>query len=74
MHQHSPQDIKAGLDLFEFAEVFLLPSVAATQVINLDGGGSSVSVFRGRVISRPTCVDTSKICQRDVTSITCVRY
>ena len=39
---------------------------------NLDGGGSSVSVYRGQVVSRPTCTDTAIICERPVTSITCL--
>ena len=39
---------------------------------NLDGGGSSVSVYNGQVISRPTCKDTPFVCERAVTSITCV--
>ena len=39
---------------------------------NLDGGGSSVSVYKGKVISKPTCLDTHFICQRPVTSITCI--
>ena len=39
---------------------------------NLDGGGSSVSVYKGKVISKPTCLDIHFICQRPVTSITCI--
>ena len=65
------QDIHAGADLYEFADLFV--QVGALTAVNLDGGGSSVSVLNGEVISRPTCVDTSKVCERDVTSITCVR-
>lgn len=39
---------------------------------NLDGGGSSVSVENGKVISRPTCGDDSFICEREVSSIACI--
>ena len=40
---------------------------------NLDGGGSSVSVYKGIVISKPTCFDTAFICERRVTTITCMQ-
>lgn len=40
---------------------------------NLDGGGSSVSVFRGHVISKPTCIDIHVICERSVSSIACMK-
>ncbi len=40
---------------------------------NLDGGGSSTSVYRGKVINRPTCKDTPTICERPVSSITCIK-
>ena len=91
------EDIKAGLDLYEMAEILVemgtwqalvrihllarlmvcvlhghkvMFSLSHTQ--NLDGGGSSVSVYKGKVISKPTCLDTHFICQRPVTSITCI--
>lgn len=61
-----------GLDLFETTEVLL--DLGLDHAANLDGGGSSVSVFGGKVISVPTCNDTlPPICERDVTSVTCVR-
>lgn len=50
--------------------VFILPNIVYTQ--NLDGGGSSVSVKDGKVIDKPTCMDTSLVCERPVTSITCM--
>lgn len=59
-----------GLDLFEFADV--LVQLGAHSAVNLDGGGSSVSVYRGQVISRPTCIDIDLVCERPVSSITCV--
>ena len=67
------ESVKQGLDLFEFAEV-LIDAGGAQHAINLDGGGSSVSVQGGKVISRPTCVDTPEpVCERAVTSITCIK-
>jgi len=65
------EDIQAGPDLFEIAELFV--SVGIESAINIDGGGSSVSVYKGKVISEPTCQDTPVICERAVASITCVR-
>ena len=40
---------------------------------NLDGGGSSTSVYMGKVVDKPTCVDSSVVCERAVTSIACIR-
>uniref|UniRef100_A0A6B2LEU8 Phosphodiester glycosidase domain-containing protein n=1 Tax=Arcella intermedia TaxID=1963864 RepID=A0A6B2LEU8_9EUKA len=65
------EDIKAGPDLFELAELFV--SVGIHSAVNLDGGGSSVSVFEGKVVNSPTCHDTPQICERAVASITCVK-
>ena len=65
------EDIEAGPDLFEVAE--LLVSLGVESAVNLDGGGSSVSVHDGEVISQPTCKDTPEICERAVASIACVR-
>jgi len=66
------ESTKEGLDLFEFAEALM--DAGARYAMNLDGGGSSVSVYNGKVISRPTCVDLPEpVCERPVTSITCVR-
>uniref|UniRef100_A0A914DSK5 Phosphodiester glycosidase domain-containing protein n=1 Tax=Acrobeloides nanus TaxID=290746 RepID=A0A914DSK5_9BILA len=65
------EDIKSGPDLFEIAE--LLVQLGVDSAINIDGGGSSVSVKNGAVISKPTCHDTPEICERAVASITCVR-
>lgn len=66
------EDIDAGPDLFELAE--LLVSIGVDSAINIDGGGSSVSVYEGSVIDKPTCADTPTVCERAVASITCVRY
>jgi N-acetylglucosamine-1-phosphodiester alpha-N-acetylglucosaminidase len=65
------EDINAGPDLFEVAE--LLVSLNVYAAVNIDGGGSSVSVKNGQVVSQPTCDDTPKICERAVASIACVR-
>ena len=65
------EDIDYGPDLFEMAE--LLVELGAESAVNIDGGGSSVSVYDGEVISEPTCDDTSTICERRVQSFTCVR-
>jgi N-acetylglucosamine-1-phosphodiester alpha-N-acetylglucosaminidase len=64
------ESIYYGPDLFEIAE--LLVDLGVTSAVNIDGGGSSVSVFRGGVVSVPTCNDTPRVCEREVQSITCV--
>jgi len=65
------EDIDAGPDLFEVAE--LAVSLGVESMINIDGGGSSVSVLNGKYIDKPTCNDTPTVCERAVASITCVR-
>lgn len=65
------EDINYGPDLFEMAE--LMVSLGVESAINIDGGGSSVSVSEGKVISVPTCNDTPEVCERAVASIACVR-
>jgi N-acetylglucosamine-1-phosphodiester alpha-N-acetylglucosaminidase len=65
------EDINAGPDLFEMAELLL--NLKVESAVNIDGGGSSVSVKNGKVISAPTCKDTPEICERAVASITCVQ-
>ena len=65
------EDINYGPDLFETAEIWV--SVGALSAVNIDVGGSSVSVAEGQVISQPTCNDTPEICERAVANIACVR-
>jgi N-acetylglucosamine-1-phosphodiester alpha-N-acetylglucosaminidase len=65
------EDINAGPDLFEMTEILI--NLKVDSAVNIDGGGSSVSVKNGKVISAPTCNDTPEICERAVASITCVR-
>jgi N-acetylglucosamine-1-phosphodiester alpha-N-acetylglucosaminidase len=60
----------AGSDLYEFAD--LLIELGALHAMNLDGGGSTTAVYNGTVFNRPHCADSWTICERDVTSITCV--
>jgi exopolysaccharide biosynthesis protein len=72
LHIFPVQDVERGPDLFELVEL-LLALGNVTQAVNLDGGGSAVSVYDGQVISRPTCTDTRVVCERPVTSITCIK-
>ena len=65
------EDINAGPDLFETAE--LLVKLGVESAINIDGGGSSTSVYEGQVVDQPTCHDTPIICERAVASIACVK-
>ena len=60
----------AGADLFEFAD--LLIELGAVAAMNLDGGGSTTAVLRGAVYNQPHCADTWAVCERLVTSTTCV--
>lgn len=61
-----------GLDLFQFADVII--SLGGYNAVNLDGGGSAVSVLRGQVVSKPTCDDTPVVCERPVTTAACIPY
>jgi N-acetylglucosamine-1-phosphodiester alpha-N-acetylglucosaminidase len=65
------EDLELGPDLFELSDLLL--SLNIISAINLDGGGSSVSVYRGKVIDRPTCEDTAQKCERADASIACVK-
>lgn len=63
--------LKLGLSLYGTAE--LLVAHGALHAINLDGGGSSVTVENGTVISHPTDDDTWLPCEeRRVANIACV--
>lgn len=64
------EDIDLGMGLGEFADA--LAGMGFLHVINLDGGGSSTSAYRGQVISKPTCMDTPLICERAVSTIACI--
>lgn len=65
------EDIEYGPDLFEVAD--LLVTLGVHTAVNIDGGGSSVSVAEGKVVSVPTCNDTPEVCERAVASFTCVK-
>ena len=58
-----------GLSLYECAD--LMKRLGCTKAFNLDGGGSSVMVFRGKVVNFPT-TDGSYL-EREVTDIVYVR-
>jgi hypothetical protein len=60
----------AGADLFEFTD--LLIELGAVAAMNLDGGGSTTAALHGQVYNTPHCGDSWTVCERDVTSITCV--
>lgn len=60
-----------GTTLKEFATL-LVNDFDVVEAVNMDGGGSSDSVYRGKVVGNPTCHGTTEICERDVASITCV--
>ena len=65
------EDLDIGPDLYEMAE--LLVSMGVDSAVNIDGGGSSVSVYDGQVVSEPHCKDTTLVCERSVASIACVK-
>ena len=46
--------------------------VVSVAAVNIDGGGSSVAVYKGKVVSHPTCADTPVECERAVLTTTCV--
>ncbi len=67
------EDIKSGVTLEELIEIALnAKQINALELVNLDGGGSSVAWYNGQIISKPTCEDTPRICERAVTTITCL--
>jgi len=65
------EDDKIGLTLFQTAEWMI--DLGGYNCVNLDGGGSSVAYYQGKIISVPTCKDTPEVCERPVTTITCVK-
>jgi len=66
------EDIKLGLTLTEFAAILTSSHFDVWNAINVDGGGSSTTAYKGRVVNRPTCRDTPEICERAVTTISCL--
>lgn len=59
-----------GLTLRQTAE--WMARLGAVHAINLDGGGSSVTYYNGRVVSFPTCIDVPVRCERKVTTSLCL--
>jgi len=44
--------VSAGLTMQQLAEY--MKSIGCTEAINLDGGGSSVAVYKGKIVSKPS--------------------
>jgi len=65
-----PDFSPSGMTLKQVAK--LLVELGALHAINLDGGGSSVTVVDGRVVSTPHCLELGIRCERPVTSIACI--
>ena len=65
------EDIYLGLTLWEYSAI-LMQHFEVANAINMDGGGSSTTVYNGAVVDKPTCHDTPVICERAVTTISCV--
>ncbi len=64
------EDIAVGVNLYELEDILM--DLGVLSAVNLDGGGSSETVVNGTVVSRPTCDDMWLICERQVTTITCL--
>eukprot|EP01087_Luapelamoeba_hula_P015363 TRINITY_DN4583_c0_g1_i1.p1 TRINITY_DN4583_c0_g1~~TRINITY_DN4583_c0_g1_i1.p1 ORF type:complete len:278 (+),score=51.43 TRINITY_DN4583_c0_g1_i1:162-995(+) len=61
-----------GLTLGQLGDLMVKEGI--TEGINLDGGGSSVTWYKDRVVSYPTCTDTlMRICERPVTVVMCMK-
>lgn len=60
----------SGVTLEDMADVML--QLGAHSAVNLDGGGSSVSTYKSKIVDKPHCADTQVICERSVSTITCV--
>ncbi|QAT44147.1 phosphodiester glycosidase family protein [Aminipila luticellarii] len=59
-----------GLSLYELAEI--MKDQGCTEAYNLDGGGSSVMYFNGKVVNNPT--DGRKLGEREVSDIVYIGY
>src|SRR5690606_23339567 len=65
------ESVKKGLTLEQAA--IWSKEIGGYNVLNLDGGGSSTTMYKGKIVNRPTCQDTpTPLCERPVTTITCV--
>lgn len=59
-----------GLTLQQLADWMI--DLGVYSAVNLDGGGSSVTVVNGTIVDHPSCRDTSTQCERFVTTMTCI--
>eukprot|EP00040_Diaphanoeca_grandis_P020033 m.106243 g.106243 ORF g.106243 m.106243 type:complete len:273 (-) comp27706_c0_seq1:84-902(-) len=64
------EDKDVGLTLLQTAT--WIQSLGGYNIINLDGGGSSVFVNNGKIYNHPTCIDTPAMCERPVTTVPCI--
>lgn len=60
----------SGLTLTEFSQ--LMVRLGALHAINLDGGGSSVTVVDGKVVDHPRGLNIDLKIERPVTSVVCI--
>ena len=61
----------AGLSLYQLATI--LKGYGVTDAYNLDGGGSSVMVFNGKVVNKPT-TNGVNIRERSISDIVYIGY
>lgn len=59
-----------GLTLQQLADWMI--DLGVYSAVNLDGGGSSVTVVNGTIVDHPTCIDSAFKCERFVTTVTCI--
>jgi exopolysaccharide biosynthesis protein len=64
------EDSDYGLTLYQLAQ--WTQDLGAYNMVNLDGGGSSVTVINGEIADYPTCMDVEFKCERFVTTMTCI--
>jgi exopolysaccharide biosynthesis protein len=65
------ESTKQGLTLYQAA--VWSKDIGGYNVMNLDGGGSSIAIYNGTIVDKPTCQDTpTPICERAVSTITCI--
>lgn len=65
-----PNGKPKGLTLQQTAQ--WMADLGAYYAVNLDGGGSSVTVVKGSIVDFPTCHDVDVKCERAVTTMTCI--
>ncbi len=71
--EHCTSPLKRNAKGLTMHEMAVAMKTYADYAINLDGGGSSTSVYRGNVLNRPTCLDYLNVrCERPVASVVCI--